>query len=273
MNCIEFLDDHTIAAGTADKIIQIWNIQSGVCVKTISNAHKSSILCVRLVDYNFSFACSSNDNFIKIWNIKSGELIKTLEGHAGFIRCMLKMKDNRLMSFSQEKTIKIWDLDNGHVIYTLNSPNEVLCVALLNSETIASGSYDTTISIWNICIKSAKTKKQLKGYTSTVLSLIVLSNDKLASGSSDKTIKIWNVETGAVLKTLTGHKSQIKSLALLTNSNLTSLCQNQKICIWDQNTGELVKTIDIQNEIVHTLITSKKGHLISCSWNFVKIWK
>jgi WD40 repeat protein len=60
---------------------------------------------------------------------------------------------------------------------------------LLNGD-LASGSYDTTINIWNPI--DATLKKTLKGHSCGVYSLTTLLNGDLASGSADTTIKIWS---------------------------------------------------------------------------------
>ncbi len=59
-----------------------------------------------------------------------------------------------------------------------------------------SGSYDTTIKIWNP--KNGALKGTINRHTGDVSSLTTLLNGDLVSGSGDYTIKIWNPSDGSL---------------------------------------------------------------------------
>ncbi|MCC5644224.1 serine/threonine protein kinase, partial [Nostoc sp. CHAB 5824] len=74
-----------------------------------------------------------------------------------------------------------------------------------DGKTLASGSEDKTIKLWDV--STGKALKTLTGHSSKVNSVVFSPDGKtLASGSEDKTIKLWDVSTGKALKTLTGHR-------------------------------------------------------------------
>jgi WD40 repeat protein len=64
-----------------------------------------------------------------------------------------------------------------------------LYLAVLSDNTLASGSVDKTIRIWDTV--NGILLKILNGHTDYIHALAVLPNNTLASGSNDKTIKIW----------------------------------------------------------------------------------
>jgi WD40 repeat protein len=73
----------------------------------------------------------------------------------------------------------------GNIIKTLTGhTNSVLSLAVLPDGSLASGSGDKTIKIWDT-IKGIEIKT-LTGHTSEVLSLAVLPDGSLASGSYQK---------------------------------------------------------------------------------------
>ncbi len=59
-----------------------------------------------------------------------------------------------------------------------------------DSQTLASGSWDQTIKLWNLA--NGQELRTLSGHTNAVPS-VAFSHDghTLASGSDDETIKIW----------------------------------------------------------------------------------
>ena len=100
---------------------------------------------------------------------------------------------------------------------------------------IISGSYDTTIRIWDV-ETGAAVGNPLKGYTSLVLSIAYSPDGRLiVSGSHDCTIRIWDAETGAAIrKPLNGHTSDVCSVAYSPDGrHIASGSFNKTIRIWD----------------------------------------
>jgi len=112
--------------------------------------------------------------------------------------------------------------------------NTVSKLATLSNGNLASGSWDTTVRIWN---PNTGSLIYILWPSSSVTSLVKLPNGNLASGSIDGTVKIWNPNTGSLIYTLTGHTRQIWQLASLPNGNLASIdnlysLTNYSIKIW-----------------------------------------
>jgi WD40 repeat protein len=60
-----------------------------------------------------------------------------------------------------------------------------------DGKTLASGSQDHTIKLWDV--NTGKAGATLKGHTWSVTSVAFSPDGKtLASGSADKTVRIWN---------------------------------------------------------------------------------
>ncbi|KAG6999420.1 E3 ubiquitin ligase complex SCF subunit sconB [Physcia stellaris] len=75
--------------------------------------------------------------------------------------------------------------------------NGVMCLQF-DENILATGSYDTTIKIWDI--HSGEELRTLRGHSSGVRAL-QFDDTKLISGSLDCTLKIWNWATGECIKT------------------------------------------------------------------------
>ena len=78
--------------------------------------------------------------------------------------------------------------------------------------TLASGSYDTTIRIWDV--ETGEELKTLSGHTDWVNSLAFSPDGKtLASGGWDHTVRLWDLASGNELGTFPPHSSLVRAVA------------------------------------------------------------
>ncbi|MCV3214580.1 hypothetical protein OGM63_13835, partial [Plectonema radiosum NIES-515] len=126
------------------------------------------------------------------------------------------------------------DISTGKVIRTLTGHSSSVTSVAFSSDgkTVASGSYDNTIKIWDI--STGKVIRTLTGHSSYVTSVAFSSDGKtVASGSYDNTIKIWDISTGKVIRTLTGHSSSVTSVAFSSDGKtVASGSYDNTIKIW-----------------------------------------
>ena len=83
--------------------------------------------------------------------------------------------------------------------------DEVSCVAVINENTIVSGSADNLLRIWDI--KSGKVIQTLTGHSSEVFCVFMINENIIVSCSADFLLKIWDVTSGKEIKSLTGHSN------------------------------------------------------------------
>jgi WD40 repeat protein len=122
----------------------------------------------------------------------------------------------------------------------------VLCLIVLRNGTLASGNWNSTITIFSLDIDNVKNNKLLKtlrGHEDLVSCLKELPDRNLASGSQDNTIKLWDLQSGKLMRTLRSHKGLIRALEVFSEGFLVSGSQDRTIKIWNTNSGSLVKTL------------------------------
>ncbi|NET74532.1 MAG: WD40 repeat domain-containing protein, partial [Sphaerospermopsis sp. SIO1G2] len=102
-----------------------------------------------------------------------------------------------------------------------------------DGKTLASGSYDETIKLWNV--ETGKEIRTFKGHNDPVTSVIYNPDGKiLASGSRDKTIKLWDIETGQEILSLSGHNSDVSSVSFSPDGKtLASGSEDKTIKLWN----------------------------------------
>ena len=306
INCIISLDNRYIASASDDKIIKIWDPNTGECIQTLEG-HSGPITCLALLP-DGKLVSGSRDNSIRIWNTETCECIRTFTGHSD-LNCLAVLTDGHIVSGSDNHTICIWDTETGKCTGTLTGHSAAItCLAALPDGDIFSCSLDQTIQIWNtktgksikiftghfinclavlpngnivsssldqtIQIWNTKTGKSIKTFTGRFIScLTTLADGYIVSGSPDNTIQIWNAETGKCIKTLEGHSNSVTCLAALADGRIVSGSRDKTVRIWNTETGKCIRILVGNSHGVNCLATFPDGRIVSGARdNTIRIW-
>jgi WD40 repeat protein len=228
-------DGRTIATGSRDTTVKLWDASTGDLKATIQTADGESlgVYSVAFSPDGRTIATGSWDNTAKLWDVSTGTLKKKFEGHTNLVFSVMFSPDGR---------------------------------------TIATGSLDQTAKLWDT--ETAALKKTINGHTGGVTS-VYFSPDghTLATGSWDGTAKLWDASTGALKVTLQGHTSKVKSVAFSPDGRtIATGSEDNTTKLWDASTGALNKTIN-QDENVYSVAFSPDGLSIATgtSGNSAKI--
>jgi WD40 repeat protein len=97
--------DNLIAPKGED--IQIWNVETMSCIKTLIGHEEATITCMLLLSHGVLASCSF-DKTIRIWNIFNGDCLYVLRGHSKNVWGIIKL-DNSIVSCGYDNTIRFWD--------------------------------------------------------------------------------------------------------------------------------------------------------------------
>ncbi len=132
-----------------------------------------------------------------------------------------------------------------------------------NGQTLASGSQDRTIRLWNP--NNGNLKRTLTGHRDAVNSVAFSPDGRtLASGSWDGTIRLWNPNNGNLKRTLTGHTDGISFIAFSPDGQtLASASGDQTIRLWNPNNGNLKRTLIGHTGRVASIAFSPDGQTLA----------
>ncbi|MDB9411094.1 hypothetical protein [Microcystis aeruginosa] len=269
-------DGRTLASGSRDNTIKLWNIRTGKEIRTLQG-HNSRVSSVSFSRDGKTLASGSDDKTIKLWNVETGQEIRTFKGHNSRVFSVSFSRDGKtLASGSDDKTIKLWNVETGQEIRTFKGHNKPISSVSFssNGKTLATGSDDKTIKLWNG--STGQAIRTLKGHNGSVFSVNFSSDGKtLATGSDDKTIKLWNVETGQEIRTLQGHNKPVTSVSFSRDGRtLASGSWDNTIKLWDIETGQEIRTLSGHNGYVYSVSFSPDGKTLATGSGdrTIKLW-
>ena len=261
-------DGKTIASGSNDDTIQLWDAITGKPSKTLIG-HEGSVMSVCFSPDGKTIASGSGDKTVRLWDANTGNHLKTLTGHEGSVASVCFSPDSKtIASGSNDDTIRLWDATTGKLLKTLTGhEGSVASVCFSpNGKTIASGSGDKTVRLWDAT--TGKSLKALTGHIDRVdkVQSVCFSPDGkiIASGSFDNIVWLWDATTGKLLKTLIGHTDKVRSVCFSPDGKIiASGSSDETVQLWNATTGGDLQTLTGHMSSVVSVCFSPDGKTIA----------
>jgi WD40 repeat protein/tRNA A-37 threonylcarbamoyl transferase component Bud32 len=271
-------DGRTLASGSGDKTIKLWDVQSQKQIATLTG-HSSYLSSVAFSPDGRTLASGSQDWTIKLWDVQSQGQIAALTGHSDMVWSVAFSPDGRTLASGSYKMIKLWDVLSQRQIATLTGHSDddsVSSVAFSpDGRTLASGSGDGTIKLWDV--QNQREINTLTGHSDNVLSVAFSPDGRtLASGSTDKTIKLWDVQSQGQIANLTGHSDRVWSVAFSPDGRtLASSSRDETIKLWDVPSQREIATLTGHSDNVLSVAFSPDGRMLASGSydNTIKLWR
>ena len=153
----------------------------------------------------------------------------------------LQFNDNILATGSYDSTIKIWNIDTGDELRTLRGHHSGVRCLAFQGNKMASGSLDSTIKMWNL--DTGEELHTLRGHTRGVIGLH-LEGSYLASASADHTIRVWNYATKEHF-TMMGHTDWVNMVRVdMCSRTLLSSSDDSTTCLWDLDSHKCLRKFE-----------------------------
>ena len=205
--------------------------------------HKISVQAVAFKD-DSTLISLGQDSTLRSWNLDTGAQHWSTEvGIFLTADLAISTQDTRFVVYAGglffRPYIGMSYTDDGDIRgYLTGHTNSVNTLSFKpRSSTLASGSVDDTIRIWDLTWDAWKNKpvRTLRGHRNNV-EAVAWSPDgtMIASGSKDRTVRLWNPDSGKNTAILRGHEKTVKAVAWSPDGTmLASGSDDDTIRIWD----------------------------------------
>lgn len=139
-----------------------------------------------------------------------------------------------------------------------------------DGKTLASGSHDNTVKIWDVA--EGTVLRTLQGHAGNITSVAFAPDGKtLASANGglmgEHSLKLWDVATGGLLRTFNGHSDDLTCVAFSPDGKtLASASHDQTVKLWDLARGKQVRTLQ-HSRTVQSVAFSPDGKTLATASN------
>ncbi|CAE6496332.1 unnamed protein product [Rhizoctonia solani] len=246
-----------LVSGSTDRTVRIWDLSSGKCTH-VFGGHTSTVRCLAIVkpmwiDMNGRkekwpkrtlIVTGSRDHTLRVWKLPR-------HGDPEY-RCV--GADGEDVDPAEDDANR-----NPYHVRLLSGHTHAVRALAAHGRTLISGSYDTTVRVWDIVTGECKWTVVLDP-----------QRNQAMSGSMDGTVRIWSLATGQALHTLTGHSSLVGLLGL-SPTHLVSAAADSTLRIWDPASGALQHTLSAHTGAI-TCFQHDEFKVLSGSDGTLKMW-
>ncbi|HKQ08474.1 MAG TPA: TIR domain-containing protein [Blastocatellia bacterium] len=276
-------DGKTLASGSADQTIKIWDLNTGHELATLRAEE-----WVRSITFSPDgkvLASGGMTGTVSLWDVRSHRELVQLKGHSGIVRVVEFSADGKLLaSGCDDATIKLWDVQNRQELRTLKSHIETINSIVFSPDRniVASASGDGCVKLWEI--KTIEESTMLKDHKGQMWHVAFSPDGQMvAGGTEDGSVVLWDVKEGHEVATFSGHDNPINVVAFSPDSkilasgdrgNVYHSSKQGRIKLWNVQSGREFSTLIGHTGAILSLAFSSDGKTLASgdSDNTIIIW-
>ena len=282
-------DGHTIASGSMNGTILLWDRRTSSYKKVIGSTDKSlSSFTIRAPRLAFSpdgktLSCGYR-NTIHICDTITGELQNTItkESSGEIISLIFSLDGEDIYCGSLTGEISLWNTLTGKHIKTIPEPSNcehrIACNLVENTFAVSNALTERDYNIYINDLNTGELKFKLTGHSGAVncLAFNPTGNTLASSSYGENKIRLWDANTGEGKLTLTEHKSDFYSLAFSPDGKtLASGRGDGVIRFWDAHTGNpKYNTFNGHNGSTESFAFTSDGQTVTIAYAYgtIRVW-
>ena len=225
-----------VLTGGQDKIMRLWDLATGRCVRTFEG-HAKAVECIAWGGDEHLALSAADDHSARIWDVSTGQCLRVLEGHTSDIWSVAWSPDRRnICSGSNDHTVRLWDVESGSCAAILEGHTDYVTSVEWTRAGVISASEDGSVRLWDSL--TGRCLRKFQEQNSPVYCAVSSPDQsRILSSAADGSMRLWDVETSRCLCVLEGHTTFAVTLAFAANGRYAiSGSGDCDVRLWDLGT-------------------------------------
>jgi WD40 repeat protein len=232
-------DGSTAAAGTADGVLVVWDLNSDK--ERHRFTQEGQVYCLALSADGKQLAANQAACGAVLWDTLKGEVRHRLG--AGAIASLAFSPDGRTVAAGyQHDRFVLWDTRRGTELGVLSGREQLLpeqaygvlsvCYSA-DGRRLATGGTDNLVRVWDV--ETGRQTSVAKGHGENVTTVAFDSDGKrLISGGADNSVRLWEAATGRSLTPEREPAMPLTSVSLTPDGRtLALIASGDRLALWD----------------------------------------
>lgn len=278
-------DCRSIAAGTMEGTICVWDLASGAQRQTLTG-HRDIVRDLAFWPDDTTLISASGDTSIRVWDIPSNQCIDVLLGHRAEVWSLACSPTSRAFaSGGADGMVCVWEMTpqrRSILTSTIHGNVEAVdAIAWSHTEPlVATGNVSGIIRLWDVSQRPATCRHEFQSMGRISAIAFGAESQLLAVGSDtpENAVRLWSMARGEVLSALPGHALPPRSLCFSPGGTvLASGAADGRIHLWDVRIPARPLLLSIleghQHEINSVTFAPDGRLLVSASSDYtVRVW-
>ena len=278
-------DGKTLASGGDDKMVRLWNVQTGKSVRVLRAG--SGVNALAFSPDGKMLAGGGDDKTLRLWDARTGQSLRALRGFAlgQEVQTVVFSPDGKLLAagssdgVGERGELRIWNLKTWRSTQVNRLSEGVSSLAFSrDGKMLASGrgSNDGEANIGGRAVVRWMNQKRTRSINedSVVYSVAWAPNGSVALGNELDTAQIWNPSTGKIVHTFRA-KSYIFAIDFSRDGKTLAVSDGDgNLVLWNAVTGQQKRQLlkgDENSSGIRALKFSPTGNTLAAAGEDGKI--
>lgn len=151
-------DNHTLATGAADGMIQLWDGTTAMELQRFTNGHQGPVTAVTFAPDGHLLASADAGGGIRLWDPGSGRIVTRFEQPGG-VSAMAFAPDGKLLATASDRgPIRLRDPATGREVAMLGAAGGLRLQFSADGRTLAVQAADRTVHLWDMSTRSERAR-------------------------------------------------------------------------------------------------------------------